>query len=126
MHPINVTLSGMLMLSREVQFSNAVLEIDTTVIGIVTDFIWLCPSNAPPPIRVTFCPEGDFAGRLIEVCGLKGFTVGGAQVSKKHAGFVINRGSATFEDVISLEAEVIRRVYEQTGVTLHREVEIIE
>ena len=71
-------------------------------------------------------PEGDFAGRLIEVCGLKGFTVGGAQVSKKHAGFVINRGGATFEDVISLEAEVVRRVYEQTGVTLHREVEIIE
>ena len=71
-------------------------------------------------------PEGDFAGRLIEVCGLKGFTVGGAQVSKKHAGFVINRGGATFEDVISLEAEVVKRVYEQTGVTLHREVEIIE
>lgn len=70
-------------------------------------------------------PEGDFAGRLIDVCGLKGYSVGGACVSEKHAGFVINKGNATFEDVIRLEAHIVKTVYEQTGVTLHREVEII-
>ena len=70
-------------------------------------------------------PEGDAAGRLIDVCGLKGFFVGGASVSEKHAGFVINNGNATFEDVISLEEYIVKSVYEQTGVTLHREVEII-
>ena len=70
-------------------------------------------------------PEGDAAGRLIDVCGLKGFSVGGACVSEKHAGFVINNGNATFDDVISLEEYIVKTVYEQTGVTLHREVEII-
>lgn len=71
-------------------------------------------------------PEGDFAGRLIEACDLKGFSRGGAQVSEKHAGFVINRGGATFEDVITLEREVVRVVKEREGVTLHREVEVIK
>ena len=70
-------------------------------------------------------PEGDFAGRLIELCGLKGFAVGDAQVSQKHAGFVINRGGATFDDVMRLEEHIVKTVYEQTGVTLQREVEII-
>ena len=70
-------------------------------------------------------PEGDFAGRLIELCGLKGFAVGDAQVSQKHAGFVINRGGATFDDVMRLEDHIVKTVYEQTGVTLQREVEII-
>ena len=70
-------------------------------------------------------PEGDAAGRLIDVCGLKGFSIGGASVSEKHAGFVINSGNATFEDVISLEEHIVKAVREQTGVTLHREVEIV-
>ena len=70
-------------------------------------------------------PEGDFAGRLIEVCGLKGMTVGGAQVSVKHAGFIINRGGATFEDIMRLEELVKSKVYAETGVMLEREVEII-
>ena len=70
-------------------------------------------------------PEGDAAGRLIDVCGLKGYSVGGASVSEKHAGFVINNVNATFEDVISLEEHIVKTVYEQTGVILHREVEII-
>ena len=54
--------------------------------------------------------------------GLKGFTVGGAQVSEKHAGFVINRGGATCADVLALVKEVQRRVREQTGVELEMEV----
>ena len=71
-------------------------------------------------------PTGHFAGRLIEEAGCKGLTVGGAQVSEKHAGFVINRGNATGEDVRRLMAEVQRRVYERSGVMLEPEVRIIE
>lgn len=71
-------------------------------------------------------PEGHFAGRLIEEAGCKGLTVGGAQVSEKHAGFVINVGGATCADVLALMAEVQRRVKEHSGVTLEPEVRIIE
>lgn len=71
-------------------------------------------------------PEGYFAGKLIEDCGLKGFSVGGAQVSEKHAGFVINRGGATSKDVVCLMDEVSRRVFEKFGVTLCPEIEIIK
>ena len=67
-------------------------------------------------------PQGCFAAALIDQCGLKGFTVGGAQVSEKHAGFVINRGGATCADVLALVREVQRRVREQTGVELEMEV----
>ncbi|MCI2058545.1 MAG: UDP-N-acetylmuramate dehydrogenase [Oscillibacter sp.] len=70
-------------------------------------------------------PEGHYAGTLIDNCGLKGLTVGGAQVSEKHAGFLINRGGATFEDVTGLIGEVQRRVFEKTGVRLEPEVKII-
>ena len=70
-------------------------------------------------------PEGHFAGKLIEDAGLKGFTVGGAQVSEKHAGFVINRGGATCADVLSLMEQVSDRVYAQFGVRLEPEVKIL-
>ena len=69
-------------------------------------------------------PEGHFAGQLIEEAGLKGFTVGGAQVSEKHAGFVINTGNATARDVYALCEEVSRRVWENSGVRLEREVRL--
>ena len=71
-------------------------------------------------------PQGHFAGKLIEDCGLKGFSVGGAQISEKHAGFVINRGGATSSDVKELMAHVTKTVYEKFGVTLCPEIEIIE
>ena len=70
-------------------------------------------------------PPGHFAGTLIEQAGLKGYTVGGAQVSEKHAGFVVNRGSATAEDVLQLIADVRRIVMEKAGVELHPEVLVI-
>ena len=70
-------------------------------------------------------PEGYFAGTLIDQCGLKGLTVGGAQVSEKHAGFVINRGGATCADVEELIAQIQRQVLDRTGVTLEPEVKII-
>jgi len=67
-------------------------------------------------------PTGHFAGTLIEEAGLKGLTVGGAQVSVKHAGFVINAGGATAQDVLMLIKEVQKRVYEHSGVMLQPEV----
>ncbi len=70
-------------------------------------------------------PEGYFAGALIEECGLKGFTVGGAQVSEKHAGFVVNRGDATAADIQNLVSEVQARVSEKTGVSLEPEIRMI-
>lgn len=71
-------------------------------------------------------PAGHFAGTLIDQCGLKGLTVGGAQVSEKHAGFVINQGGATCADVLELMEQVRRRVLDATGVTLEPEVRIVE
>ena len=70
-------------------------------------------------------PKGHFAGTLIDKTGLKGLRVGGAMVSKKHAGFVVNTGNATAQDVLNLIEEVKRRVYEFHGVTLSPEVRII-
>ncbi len=70
-------------------------------------------------------PEGHFAGALIEQCGLKGFTIGGAQVSEKHAGFIVNVGGATEADVSSLIAYVQRVVLERTGVSLEPEIKRI-
>ena len=67
-------------------------------------------------------PEGYFAGTLIEQCGLKGFRVGGAQVSEKHAGFIINAGGATCADILAVIAHVQETVYRQTGVHLEPEV----
>lgn len=70
-------------------------------------------------------PKGNYAGTLIEQCGLKGFSVGGAEVSKKHAGFIINKGTATAEDVIKLISIVKKTVFEKTGYNLEPEIKII-
>ena len=70
-------------------------------------------------------PEGYFAGKLIEDTGLKGFTVGGAGVSEKHCGFVINKGGATADDIIDLIRTVRERVYEKFEVMLEPEVIIL-
>ncbi len=70
-------------------------------------------------------PVGYFAGGLIEECGLKGYSVGGAQVSEKHAGFIINKGGATAQDVLDLIKYVQDRVYEEKGVHLEPEVRLI-
>lgn len=69
-------------------------------------------------------PEGHFAGTLIQEAGCQGLRVGGAQVSTKHAGFVVNVGDATAADVLALIAEVQRRVHETTGVQLEPEVRL--
>ncbi len=70
-------------------------------------------------------PEGNFAGKLIMEAGLRGFSVGDAQVSEKHCGFVVNKGGATALQVRELMQEVIRRVEETSGVTLEPEVKML-
>ncbi len=70
-------------------------------------------------------PEGHFAGALIEQCGLKGVGVGGAQVSEKHAGFVVNRGGATADDVRRLMELIQSTVLRETGVMLEPEVKFL-
>jgi len=70
-------------------------------------------------------PQGYFAGKLIEDAGLKGYTVGGAQVSEKHCGFVINKGNATSEDILFLIDHIKKTVFEKFGVELHTEVKVI-
>lgn len=70
-------------------------------------------------------PEGNYAGKLIMDCGLKGYSIGGAQVSTKHCGFVINKGSATATDVSDLLNHIKKVVYEQFGVPLEQEVKML-
>lgn len=70
-------------------------------------------------------PQGFFAGKLIEECGLKGFCVGDACVSEKHCGFIINKGDATAQDVMDLVSHIQKTVYEKFGVAMEREFKII-
>ena len=69
--------------------------------------------------------DGFITAKLIDECGLKGYTIGGAQVSEKHAGFIVNTGDATAQDIIDLIDYVKKVVYEKTGKTIELEVEIL-
>jgi UDP-N-acetylmuramate dehydrogenase len=84
------------------------------------------PLEYPSAGSVFRNPEGDFAGRLIEFCQLKGKTIGGAQVSEKHANFIINTGNATGEDVYKLIQYVHDTVLEKTNIDLIIEQEFID
>ena len=70
-------------------------------------------------------PEGAFAGRLIEEAGMKGYRVGNAMVSDKHAGFVINTGEATAEEIITVIRDVRNRGFEHSGILLEPEVRML-
>lgn len=83
------------------------------------------PLEYPSAGSVFKRPAGHFAGKLIEDAGLKGMRVGGAEVSEKHAGFIINRGGATAHDVRELVDLIRARVYEQFGVTLECEIRFL-
>ena len=80
-----------------------------------------------PSLGSTFKrPKKDaFAGALIDSCGLKGYTVGGAAISEKHAGFIVNKGSATAKDYLSVAEVAEKTVYSKFGIKLEREIEII-
>ena len=82
------------------------------------------PTDLPSCGSVFLKPEGDFAGRLIEACGLKGRRVGGIQVSEKHANFFVNVGNGTAKDALALVELVEREVFARFGVRLTREFEI--
>ena len=81
------------------------------------------PAANSRPVSPADSAACDTAGKLIEDAGLKGFSVGGAQVSKKHAGFVINTGSATAADIWNLCNEIQNRVQNEFGVTLEMEIQ---
>ena len=83
------------------------------------------PLDFPSAGSVFKRPEGAFAGALIEQCGLKGHSHGGAQVSEKHAGFIINKQNATAHDVKALIREVQTKVYDETGYDLKCELIIL-
>ena len=83
------------------------------------------PLNLPNAGSVFRNPPGDWAARLIEACGLKGFRIGGAIVSTKHANFIVNTGTASAADIEALIVAVRRSVKERTGVELEPEVRII-
>lgn len=83
------------------------------------------PLNLPNAGSTFRNPEGDYAARLIEACGLKGHTIGGAQVSEKHANFIVNIGNATAKDIEQTIALMRDTVKQQYGVELHQEVRVI-
>ncbi len=83
------------------------------------------PLNYPSAGSTFKRPEGHFAGALIEQAGLKGRSVGGAQVSEKHAGFIVNTGSATAADILALIAEVQDVIQERFGVRMETEVRVL-
>lgn len=83
------------------------------------------PLNLPSAGSTFKRPEGHFAGALIEGCGLKGCAIGAAQVSEKHAGFIVNTGGATAKDILQLIAHVQAVVRRETGVELEPEVKIM-
>lgn len=83
------------------------------------------PLEYPSAGSVFKRPEGHFAGKLIEDAGLKGLRIGGAAVSVKHAGFIVNVGGATAKDVLTLIGHIRERVYETSGVTLECEIRIV-
>ena len=83
------------------------------------------PINLPSAGSIFKRPEGDYAGRLIEAVGGKGMRVGDAEVSPKHAGFIVNRGQATAADVLELIRQLTERVRAEHGVCLETEVRVI-
>jgi UDP-N-acetylmuramate dehydrogenase len=83
------------------------------------------PLNQPNAGSVFRNPPGEYAARLIQACGLKGFTIGGAQVSPKHANFIVNLGHATACDIEGVIDHVEKTVRDKTGVALVREVRIV-
>ncbi len=83
------------------------------------------PLNYPSAGSIFKRPEGYFAGKLIEDAGLKGMTIGDAQISDKHCGFIINKGNATAKDIYNLITVIQKTIYERYGVKLETEVKLM-
>ena len=100
-------------------------EIESTVREITKRRNDKQPLNLPSAGSVFKRPEGHFAGKLIEDCGLKGYSVGGAKISEKHAGFIVNYNKATAKDVLDLIKHIEAVVYEKFGVKIEPEIKLI-
>ena len=118
--------NGCIILSGKVKLAEDTRE---NIKARMDDFLGRRKAKQPleyPSAGSTFKrPEGNFAGALIEQCGLKGKSIGGAQVSEKHAGFVINKGGATTKNILDLIDLVQATVKNETGVTLEPEVIVL-
>lgn len=84
------------------------------------------PLEMPSAGSVFKRPNDGYAAQIIEECGLKGFTIGGAQVSLKHAGFIVNTGNATCQNVVDVMEHIEKTVLEQKGIKLEREIFVVE
>ena len=119
-----------LALPRGTVILKAVLKMKQSTRSILLDRIekinrWrrrVQPLNLPSAGSVFKNPPGQSAGQLVEQAGLKGFTLGNAQISDKHANFIVNRGGATAHDVLSLMDIMQNRVYKATGIQLEPEL----
>jgi len=119
--------SGRIILRVRVKLSKgSVSEIDQKMETLISKRREKQPLNFPSAGSTFKRPEGAFAAALIEECGLKGFSVGDAQVSEKHSGFVINKGNATFEEIMTLVEQVREKVKKDTGYELELEPEILK
>lgn len=119
-NPRYVILGATLVLQRGVR-----VEIEAQMRELAARRRASQPLELPSAGSVFKRPEGHFAGKLIEECGLKGMRVGGAEVSQKHAGFIVNRGGATAADVRALVELIRERVLGETGVELECEIRFL-
>lgn len=121
-----IMTEGMIVLSAVFELKKGNKE---DILSLMNDYSQRRRSKQPldkPSAGSTFKrPEGDFAGRLIEAAGLKGYCIGGAKVSDKHCGFIINDGGASSTDILELIRAVRKKVYESSGVMLEPEVRIV-
>ena len=130
---VDVTQSSILAPRSSEFFAAAWLKFEAGDVGIARQEIKALlgkriasqPLNLPNAGSVFRNPPGDHAARLIQQCGLKGRRIGGAQVSEKHANFIVNTGGATAADIENLINEVRTVVRQQTGIDLHPEVRIV-
>ena len=118
-----ISKEGYITLEAEIELSEGKPEeIKALMDDLRTMRVTKQPLEYPSADRTFKRPEGYFAGKLIQDTGLAGFQVGGAQVSEKHCGFVINKENATAADIDSLMRQVSEKVKEKFGVTLEPEV----
>ncbi len=124
-HSVLMEKPGIVLGAKLQLAAGDVSEIKATIEDIRQKRIEKQPLNFPSAGSTFKRPEGYFAGKLIDDAGLRGYTVGNAQVSEKHCGFVINKSDATASDVLKLMKDVDEKVYEKFGVHLTPEVRII-
>lgn len=119
--------TGWCVISAEFQLAPGSREkIEATMEDLMARRIAKQPLEYPSAGSAFKRPQGAFAGALIQQCGLRGARVGGAAISEKHCGFIVNLGGATCADVLALAELVSRTVKEQTGFVLEKEIRVVE